>query len=109
MFANIPISTGRKANGMMNRPPIHGARVATFLVWEAAVRWKPAWETRPFSMVGTNMKKIVSASIEKKSKYSGLYGDYSTFSDEMEEMNQMSEELAEELSEELSDSGDKEE
>ena len=41
--------------------------------------------------------------VMKKSKYSGLYGDYSTFSDEMEEMNQMSEEAAEELAEEMAE------
>ena len=47
--------------------------------------------------------------VMKKSKYSGLYGDYSTFSDEMEEMNQMSEEAAEELAEELAGERDGEE
>ena len=41
--------------------------------------------------------------VMKKSKYSGLYGDYSTFSDEMEEMNQMSEALAEEFAEEIAE------
>ena len=44
--------------------------------------------------------------VMKKSKYSGLYGDYSTFSDEMEEMNQMSEELAEEFAEEIGEDTD---
>ena len=47
--------------------------------------------------------------VMKKSKYSGLYGDYSTFSDEMEEMNQMSEELAEEYAGELAEEKEDEE
>lgn len=33
--------------------------------------------------------------IMKKSEYSGLYGDYSTYSEEMYEMNEMAEEMAE--------------
>ena len=61
-------------------------------------------QTTDFAPVGDTVGLSIDPDaihVMKKSKYSGLYGDYSTFSDEMEEMSQVSEELAEEIAEEL--------
>ena len=61
-------------------------------------------QTTDFAAVGDTVGLSIDPDaihVMKKSKYSGLYGDYSTFSDEMEEMSTVSEELAEELAEEL--------
>ncbi len=54
-------------------------------------------QTTDESKVGDKVGLLIEPDdihIMKKSKYSGLYGDYSTFSDEMEEMGNLSQEVA---------------